>query len=84
MAEPVSKIVLNVIKHDCAMNSCPYRYGDGQFQKRLDEKLAKKLKHRVADGNQVRALEKQVAELKKELLEVKAQLLAAKKNTPKR
>jgi hypothetical protein len=84
MAEPVSKLVLSVIKHDCPMDSCPYRYANEQFQKRLDEKLDKKLKHRVSDGNQVRALERRVKELEKELLQVKAELLAAKKNSQKR
>lgn len=63
MAEPVSKLVLAVVRQDCCLASCPYRYGDDHDSKRLEEKVEKKLKHRVADGNEVRALEKRVKEL---------------------
>lgn len=61
MAEPVGKLVLNVIKDDCSADSCPYRYGDGATS--LMELVNKKLKHRVSDGNEVRALGRRVKEL---------------------
>lgn len=63
MAEPASKIVLDIVMEDCPI-ACPYRYGDGdENRQRLKDKIAKKLKHRVADGNEVRVLERRVKEL---------------------
>ncbi len=63
MADPSGKIVLNIVRKDCPSVSCPYRYGDGVNVARLGEKISEKLKHRVADGNEVRALERRVAVL---------------------
>lgn len=68
MADTVGKLVLEVLKKDCGAYTCPYRAGDSQvkqdqFSTRIDEKL----KHRVADGNEVRALEKRVDVLEKAL-----------------
>ena len=62
MAEPADKLILNIIQEDCTA-PCPYRQGDGVNSRRLSEKIAKKLKHRVADGNEVRVLERRVKEL---------------------
>jgi uncharacterized protein with gpF-like domain len=67
MAEPVQKIVLNTIMDHCPNVTCPYRAGEETNRKQLEEKIAKKLKHRVADGNEVRALEKRVDKLEKVL-----------------
>jgi hypothetical protein len=63
MADPVGKLVLEVVTSDCPASSCPYRYGDGAAEKQLLVKIDKKLKHRVADGNEVRVLERRVREL---------------------
>lgn len=63
MAEPANKIVLATVKDDCSSNSCPYRYGDESHSKRFLEKIDKKLKYRLADGNEVRMLRKRVVEL---------------------
>lgn len=63
MAEPANKIVLATVQSDCISNSCPYRYGDQSYNERLLSKLEKKLKYRVADGNEVRALKRRVDEL---------------------
>jgi hypothetical protein len=63
MADPVGKLVLAVVTDDCPASSCPYRYGDGAGNKKLLDKVEKKLKHRVADGNEVRVLERRVKEL---------------------
>lgn len=82
MAEKPSTLVLDVIKKDCPNKTCPYRYGDGANEARLDGKLEKKLKHRLADGNEVRALELKIAQLEKELAE--ARRLAAKQVPPAR
>ena len=82
MAEPVHKLVVLTVKQDCQMHSCPYRYGDKESETRLTEKLEKKLKHRVADGNDVRKLEAKVKELEKKLAEAEAALAKAKKAKP--
>lgn len=71
MAEPVSKLVLDVLKHDCSMHSCPYKYGDETSLKRLGKKLEDKLKHRVSDGNEVRNLGKKIKQLEGQLEELK-------------
>lgn len=63
MAEPANKIVLDIVKSDCSSVTCPYRYGDESRSKKLLEKVEKKLKYRVADGNEVRNLKKRVGEL---------------------
>lgn len=62
MAEPASKLILDIIQIDCTA-PCPYRHGDGVESRRLLKKIDAKLKHRVADGNDVRALERRVKEL---------------------
>lgn len=67
MAEPASDLVLNILVEDCPSAVCPYRQGDGVNSRRLSDKVAKKLKHRVADGNEVRALERRVRELETEI-----------------
>jgi hypothetical protein len=61
MADPVWKLVLSVIQDDCPAASCPYRYGDGATK--LSDLITRKLKHRVSDGNEVRALGRRVKEL---------------------
>lgn len=63
MAEPAGVLVLGVLKQDCSVASCPYKYGDDSYGKKIAQKIEQKLKHRVADGNEVRALEKRVKEL---------------------
>jgi hypothetical protein len=63
MAEPANKLVLEVVKNDCSSVTCPYRYGDDSHSKRFLEKIDRKLKYRVADGNEVRDLKKRVGEL---------------------
>lgn len=60
MADPVGEIVLAVIKDDCEAASCPYRYGDN---KSLPGLINKKLKHRVSDGNELRAMGRRVKKL---------------------
>lgn len=70
MAEPVNKIILSVVQNDCSSLSCPYRYGDESHNKRFLEKVDRKLKYRVADGNEVRKLKKRVGELEAVLSEV--------------
>lgn len=62
MAEPASKLVLDILQADCTA-PCPYRQGDGVNSRRLSSKIEQKLKHRVADGNEVRALERRVKEM---------------------
>ena len=65
MSTPVEQIILDTLRSDCT-GSCPYKYGDGdQHRERLAAKLGQKLKHRVADGNEVRVLEKRVQELER-------------------
>lgn len=63
MAESAHKLVIDIVQADCAAPSCPYRSGDGVASRRLLKKIESKLKHRVADGNEVRALEKRIKEL---------------------
>lgn len=63
MAEPANKLALDVVKSDCSSVTCPYRYGDESHSKRFLEKIDRKLKYRVADGNEVRDLKKRVGEL---------------------
>lgn len=75
MAEPASKLVLDIVQADCTA-PCPYRHGDNVESKRLSKKIDAKLKHRVADGNEVRVLEKRVKELESA---VKRALEAAEK-----
>lgn len=62
MAESVGRLVLNIVKKDCSASSCPYRYGDSAASS-LPGKVDEKLKHRMADGNEVRVLERRVREL---------------------
>lgn len=62
MAESASKLVLDIVQADCTA-PCPYRHGDGVGSRRLAKKIDAKLKHRVSDGNEVRALERRVKEL---------------------
>lgn len=59
MADPASKLILDIVQDDCTA-PCPYRQGDGVNSRRLSKRIAAKLRHRVADGNEVRALEKKV------------------------
>ena len=63
MAESVGKLALKVVAKDCSVASCPYRYGDQSYSKRAEERIEKQLKHRVADGNEVKELEKRVKDL---------------------
>lgn len=75
MAETVGDIAAAVVAKTCSANECPYRYGDSAaVNKRLGERLAQKIKHRISDGNEVRALENRVAALEKVL---KASLVKA-------
>lgn len=68
MADTAGKLVVDVLKKDCKSLTCYYRAGDsGKALNSLTDKLDQKLKHRVADGNEVRALEARVAELEKAL-----------------
>lgn len=68
MAEDVAKIVLDVVKKECSNSTCSYKAGDSQkLQDRLTDRLMQKLKHRLADGNEVRVLEKRVELLEKTL-----------------
>lgn len=70
MAEPVNKIILAVVQDDCSSLSCPYRYGDESHSKRFLEKVDRKLKYRVADGNEVRVLKRRVGELEAVLSQI--------------
>lgn len=68
MADSAGKLVLEVVKKNCQNMTCSYRAGDsGKSQAVLVERIDQKLKHRVADGNDVRTLEARVAELEKVL-----------------
>jgi hypothetical protein len=75
MAESAGKLVLNIIKKSCSATSCPYRYGDGAGN--LPNQVDEKLKYRVADGNEVRALKRRLKELE---AAVQRALDAAEKN----
>ena len=67
MSKSVEQIVLETIQKDCT-GYCSYRYGDGEEHRaRLGAKLVEKLKHRVADGNDVRLLTKRIELLEKAL-----------------
>lgn len=63
MAEPASELVLGIVKSDCSSVTCPYRYGDQSKSKKFLEKIERKLRYRVADGNDVRDLKKRIGEL---------------------
>lgn len=68
MAEPVGSVAADTVAKVCTAHECPYRYGDAEtIKKKLGERLTQKLKHRLADGNDVRALETRVANLEKVL-----------------
>lgn len=71
MADSVAKIVVDILRKDCSDSLCPYKLQNERDFKRLEEKLAKALKHRVADGNEVRKLEKQLTELKLQIIQLK-------------
>lgn len=80
MADSAGKLVVEVLKKDCSSLTCPYRAGDSQrVQDKLLDKLDQKLKHRVADGNEVRILEARI-----ELLEtaIKKCLIRAHSGMP--
>lgn len=68
MADPVEAIVTEVVAKCCTATECPYRYGDsGTIKKKLGERLLQKIKHRLADGNEVRKLERRIEDLEKVL-----------------
>lgn len=64
MADPISTLVLKIIKRHCPANSCPFRQGDEEHSKLVAPKLDIGLKHRVSDGNTVKDLEASLAALK--------------------
>jgi hypothetical protein len=68
MADPVGVVVADVVIKHCTSHTCPYRYGDSEsIKKKLSERLTQKVKHRLADGNEVRVLETRIAVLEKAL-----------------
>jgi hypothetical protein len=79
MADTAGKLALDVLLKDCRAYSCPYRAGDSQKARNsLVEILDHKLKHRVADGNEVRILEARVKSLETALRNILAQAINKK------
>src|SRR5512139_161607 len=68
MADPVETVVTEIVAKCCSATECPYRYGDSSgLKKKLGERLLQKIKHRLADGNEVRKLERRIEDLEKVL-----------------
>ncbi len=68
MADDIGSVATNAVAKVCPAHECPYRYGSAEdIKKRLAERLTQKIKHRLADGNEVRRLERRVEDLEKVL-----------------
>lgn len=84
MADPVGKVVLDVIQKDCPSLTCSYRKGDGDaVRKKLKDLIEKKLEYRVSDGDKVRALEKRVKELEVALDKMYEKVSVGERLSPK-
>ncbi len=65
-ADTAGKVALNVIKKECTSLTCCWRAGDAdKLQQKVVERIDQKLRHRVADGAEVRQLENKIQIMEK-------------------